>query len=140
MIRDVARLERLSVQARQGSDQPPAALLPLLQNPLAGPTLQQAERRCAEMRATPQSGQRDAHLHWLTVALYNAYTGPANAIRQRALIETAIELIGDPARRAILTGMLARNAARATELDAAWSWVARMDPASESLVADNLPG
>lgn len=136
ILRDPARVQRLEAQTER-PDAPPADLLPLLQAPLEGARLQQAEHHAMQLRLSPPAEARDVYLYWLTLALYNAYTGPANAIRQRALIETAIELVAAPQRRAVLTGMLARNAARAGELDAASSWLGRMDPASESLVADS---
>lgn len=136
VVSDPARIERLQAQVEQ-PDVPPPDLAPLFQTPVDPGRLHEIELRAAQFRASPPSDQRDLYLHWLTVGLYNAYAGAQNAMRQRALIETAVELIAAPHRRAVLTGMLARNAARASELDAAWDWVNRMDPASESLVADS---
>ncbi len=135
-VRDPARLERLRAQ-HETPDLPPPDLMPLLQSRLAGDGVQQAQRLLADQRVTPPSPTRDVRLHWLTVGLFNAFAGPEHGLRQRALIQSALELMGDPRRRAVLTGMLARNAVRAGELEAAWSWVSHMDPASESLVADS---
>jgi len=135
-INDPARIERLRAQASE-VDQPPGELVPLLQTKMTGQPLAEVERLIAQHRGRPPSAERDTYLYWLTVALYNTYTGSEHAVRQRALIETAIELIADPRRRASLVGMLARNAARSGESEAAWNWVQRMDPASESLTVDS---
>jgi hypothetical protein len=130
------RLERL--RAQQGRDEPPPkAVEPFLQGRLEGARLAEAEAALQSARRGGPGEPRDAHVQWLTVALFNAYAGPEHATRQRALLESAAEDLARSPRRAILYGMLARNAARAGELDAAEAWLARLDPRSSILVQDS---
>lgn len=130
------RLERLRAQV--GSDErPPDSVAPFLQGKLANPELQRAEAALAQARRDPPGPDRDRLVEWLTVALYNAYAGPEHATRQRALLETAIEALAGSPRRQKLLGMMARNAARAGEFDAAEQWLARLDPRANDLAQDS---
>ena len=134
MVPEAERLERLRAQV--GREEPiPDDMKPFLTGPMSDERRAEAERRLLAARAQAGSDVRDGTVHWLTVALYNAYAGPENARRQRALLETATETLATSSRRQVLLGMLARNAARAGELAAAEHWLSQMDPQSALLPA-----
>ncbi len=134
MVPEAERLERL--RAQLGREAPiPEDMKPFLAGRMSDERRAQAEAMLRAARAQPGSDLRDGTVHWLTVALYNAYAGPENARRQRALLETATEVLATSTRRHVLLGMLARNAARAGELVAAEHWLAQMDPQATLLPA-----
>ncbi|MEM7158907.1 MAG: hypothetical protein AAF799_39080 [Myxococcota bacterium] len=134
MVPESERLERLRAQV--GREEPiPDDMKPFLSGPMDAQRREQAEVMLRSARAQAGSDTRDGTVHWLTVALYNAYAGPENARRQRALLETATETLATSSRRQVLLGMLARNAARTGELAAAEHWLSQMDPQSTLLPA-----
>lgn len=74
-------------------------------------------------------------LFLLTIGLYNAFA--TDQRRQRALMETATELLSEPRHRQVLRGMIARNACRAGDAESAQQWLGLLDPASADIHADS---
>ena len=139
-IDEETRLAGLFEQAKQPDRKPPASIRHMF--PPGGtmsPTytdeaLAAFQRARAEMARVADAGER---IFFLTIGLYNIWSGPKNQTRQRALMETATELLREPGHRAVLQGMMARNACRAGDLISANRWLALMDPRSPSLRADS---
>lgn len=136
---DAQRLQRLEAQRTAPQEQPPPSAL--AHNQLGDDA---ARARALEALASANARYRadagtqsEAEVFWLTVMLYNAFTGPANALRQRGLIESGLEVLDSPRRRQVLHGMLARNAAREGDHHAANEWLALMDPRSDDLPTES---
>ena len=90
----------------------------------------------AEVAATraPVSEQR---LYFLTLFLMTPLGLAQDHVRQRAVIESATEVLSLPEYKLSLRCQLARLAARTGDLTAAEQWLRLVDPASESLQVDS---
>ncbi len=136
---DQQRLQRLEAQRQAPQEQPPPSVL-VHQQLNDDPAKARALQALATAKQQYRSGggaDAEAQIYWLTVLLYNAYTGPANSLRQRGLIEAGLEVLDSPRRRQALHGMLARNAAREGDHHAASEWLALMDPRSDDLPTES---
>ncbi len=135
-----ARIAALAEQAQQPERQPPQAIRHLfpaggIMNPNdADEAVSQFQRARAEVASVADAGER---IFFLTIGLYNVWTGPQQQTRQRALMETAAELLTEPGHRAVLYGMMARNACRGGDLTSANKWLGLMDPYNPQLRADS---
>lgn len=76
-------------------------------------------------------------LLFLTTLLGAHYRDHGEPLRQRAMLESALEVFGLPRHVQIVRGHLARSAASAGDLDAAERWLAPCDPRSDDLQTDS---
>ena len=76
-------------------------------------------------------------LYFLTLMLYECWNQQGQNDRTRALLETALSVLSDPAYRTQLHGMMARHAARLQEFEAANYWLALCDSLSEDIFVDS---
>jgi len=135
-----ARIGNLAAQASQPDQQPPQAIRHLfpaggVMNPAHADTaVAEFQRARTEISTVADAGER---IFFLTIGLYNVWAGPEQQTRQRALMETAAELLAEASHRAALYGMMARNACRGGDLTSANQWLGRMDPYSQKLRADS---
>lgn len=90
----------------------------------------------AEVRATgsPAAAER---LHFLTIVLSSMLGTQGEAHRQRALLESALDVAVLPRHRQALFSALARCAVREGDLAAAEAWIAACDPVSDDLETDS---
>jgi hypothetical protein len=75
-------------------------------------------------------------LFYLTLALAERALDDREMLRQRALLESALELLELPRHRQVLYAYLARGACRAGDLAGAEAWLAGCDPTSDDLPSD----
>jgi DNA-directed RNA polymerase subunit RPC12/RpoP len=89
----------------------------------------------SEVRATgsPAAAER---LHFLTVVLAAMVGMQGDAHRQRALLESALDVAALPRHRQALFRALARCAVRDGDIQAAEAWLAACDPVSDELETD----
>jgi len=91
---------------------------------------------CRELGAG--GGYRSAELlYHLTIILAGHFSRMNDNLRQRALFESALEVLTLPRHRQLIRGSLARNAALEGELDAAEKWLEPCNPRSEDLESDS---
>jgi DNA-directed RNA polymerase subunit RPC12/RpoP len=90
----------------------------------------------AEVAAT-RSPMAEERLYFLTLFLMAPLGLAQDHVRQRAVIESATEVLSLPGYKLSLRCQLARLAARTGDLAAAEDWLALVDPASESLDVDS---
>ncbi|MGB1015524.1 MAG: hypothetical protein ACPG4T_15415, partial [Nannocystaceae bacterium] len=90
---------------------------------------------CAEVEKGASFGASE-RLFYLTVLLYGLWSTKDDDLGIRALIETGLQHLGDPAFRSQLHGMLSRNAARLDDVDAAAYWLSLCDANSANLHVD----
>jgi hypothetical protein len=76
-------------------------------------------------------------LLFLTILLGSHYRGLGEPLRQRAMLESALEVFDLPRHAQIVRGQLARSAVRAGELEAAERWLAPCDARSDDLQTDS---
>ena len=90
----------------------------------------------SEVRTTgsPDAAER---LHFLTIVLSGMFGSQGEAHRQRALLESALDVASLPRHRQSLFSALARSAVRDGDLQAAEAWIAACDPASDELESDS---
>lgn len=89
-----------------------------------------------EVRATgsPSAAER---LHFLTIVLASMMGMQGEAHRQRALLESALDVAALPRHRQALFSSLSRCAVREGDLPAAEAWLAACDPLSDDLETDS---
>jgi hypothetical protein len=134
------RLASLWKQREQGSALEPAPEIAHLFVPGRGQMKPDCEEEAlaafqqarAELGRSANAAER---LFLLTIGLYNAFADRQR--KQRALMETAAELLAEPRHRQVLHGMMARNACRAGDLDSAQQWLGLMDRRSSDIHADS---
>lgn len=90
----------------------------------------------SEVRTTgsPDAAER---LHFLTIVLSSMFGTQGEAHRQRALLESALDVAALPRHRQSLFSALSRCAVRDGDLAAAESWIAACDPVSDELESDS---
>jgi hypothetical protein len=92
------------------------------------------ELRQAQKRGAPfENADR---LFYLTLALAERALDDREMLRQRALLESALELLELPRHRQVLLAYLARGACRAGDREGAEAWLVACDPASDDLPSD----
>jgi len=75
-------------------------------------------------------------LTFLTLVLYNHYVKENDKMRQRALLESAVEAFKLPHHKQFVLGILSRSAVKDGDLRAAKDWLKPCDPRSDDLRAD----
>ena len=140
-VDDAQRMERL----RQQSGEPghvPASVRALLAEDGSLPAwkVQEAIAVWQSARAeVAEVGGFDAaeRLLFLTTLLGQHYRQQGEPLRQRAMLESALEVFGLPRHAQIVRGQLARSAVRAGEIEAAAHWLAPCDAHSDNLQTDS---
>ncbi len=94
----------------------------------------QDSRRALRTAPNPAVAER---LMFLTMALANHFFVKGDTSRQRALFESALDVVTLPRHKQSLRGYLCRLAARDGDLQAAEQWLAPCDPRSEDLEMDS---
>lgn len=127
-ISEADRFQRLREQDGKPM-MPPASLQHLLVNgglsfelvPQALGEFQRARHEVVTGTASFGSVER---LYFVTLMLYGALSRQKKEAEVRALLETARDLLTEPRHRQAIHGMLARNAARTGDREAAEGWLA----------------
>ncbi len=120
---------------------PPASLQGLMsQGQLAANAVPEATKQwtlaCDEVTKGASFGASE-RLFFLAILLYGYLSEQGDELKVRALIETSLQHLDDPTFRAVLHGMLCRNAARLGDHDAAAYWLSLCDPQSDNLQVDS---
>lgn len=134
------RLARLRAQDGRPLLPPPNLSHYVHEGALRGERFQEAMRDWSETRASLARGggfPLEERLFFLTSMLVTPLGASGDFTRQRAVIESAIELSSSPLYKHSLRCMLARNAVRAGDLRAAEAWIAACDPSSDDLHVDS---
>jgi hypothetical protein len=74
---------------------------------------------------------------WLALALADAEHRAGHALAARAVLETALDLLGDAGHRHLVMCRMVKHAVRDGDLRSADAWLAECDPASEVLELDS---
>ncbi|MBX3231213.1 MAG: hypothetical protein KIT84_09750 [Labilithrix sp.] len=91
-----------------------------------------------ELRAQPGSYDAAERIVFLSMVLVQHFSeGKEDKLRQRALLEGALDVVKLPRHRQIVRGFLARAAVRENDIQAAEAWLAPCDPASDDLQSDS---
>jgi hypothetical protein len=119
---------------------PPARILPLFEAGAIpawrvneGITMWQAARRDMTATGNLESGEA---VYFLAMALSSAYGEQKDVTRQRAMLESSLEVLRMPRHRQALRCMLSRLACRSGDLAAAEQWLAPCDASSDDLEMD----
>lgn len=134
---------RLELLRRQDGSPPeiPSELNPLMENGvLADWKVDEALslwRSTCRQLASRSDYAASERLYYLTVLLSNHFSGQDDALRERAMYESALDVMTLPRHRQILRGMLARKAARAGNTEAARKWLEPCNPRSHDLESDS---
>ncbi len=119
---------------------PPASLQSLMsQGQLAQGAVAEATKQwqqaCSEVAKGASFGASE-RLFFLSIMLYGHLSEQGEELKVRALIETSLQHLEDQTFRAVLHGMLCRNAARLGDYEAAAYWLSLCDPSSDNLQVD----
>ncbi len=135
--------QRIQLLRRQDGIQPqiPQELQPLLSGGQLvpwkeGEALAMWQATCRELANGSDYSSAEL-LYYLTIILSNHFSAKEDELRERALYESALEVLTLPRHRQLVRGLLARNAALAGDLDAAESWLAPCNPRSQDLESDS---
>lgn len=90
-----------------------------------------------ELRAQPGSYEAAERLVFLSMVLAQHFQLKGDRLRQRSLLEGALDVVQLPRHRQILRGFLCRAAVRAGDLEAAEAWLRPCDPQSDDLQMDS---
>lgn len=101
----------------------------------ADQAMQEWQKTRKELEAGGQF-QVEERFYFLTMMLYGHMSHRHDQRRQRALLETAMELFRERRYIEEMKGMLARNAAREENLEAAYEWMAKCDSQSADIYVD----
>lgn len=134
---------RMEMLRRQDGRQPeiPQELRPLLAGDALAPwkvgeALSLWNSTCRDLaRSSDYSGSE--LLYYLTIILSNHFSAGKDALRERALYESALEVMTLPRHRQIMRGFLARKAALEGDPVAARRWLDPCDPRSQDLETDS---
>lgn len=141
--REMDEEERLELLRRQDGTQPeiPAGIGQLLSGGRLAPwketeALSMWRTTCGELSSGSDFTSSEL-LYFLTIILSNHYSEKNDCLRQRALYESALEVLTLPRHRQQIRGMLARNAALAGDPKAGEKWLEPCNPRSEDLQSDS---
>jgi hypothetical protein len=90
-----------------------------------------------ELRAARGNYEAAERLVFLTMVLAQHFQLNGDKLRQRSLLEGALDVVSIPRHRQIMRGFLCRAAVRAGDLQAAESWLQPCDPTSDDLQMDS---
>jgi hypothetical protein len=143
MVQDVARLSRLQAQLSHPVSghaydlrQPPFGWTQdAAKSPLALDRMQREWTHLKSVAAASPEQQR--HLLWFSFALADAYDRSNRPLQERAVLETALDLLSDAGHRHLVRCRLAREAVSLGDLEAAQAWLDECDPAPELIDLDS---
>jgi len=139
-IDEAERLRRLRSQDGRGLQAPPDLLYLLPDGMIADHTVQlagstwQAIRK--ELRNNPSNFGVAERLVFLTMVLSTYYQVKGDLLRQRAMLESALEVLASPRHKQMMRGDLSRCACRSGDRRSAEEWLAPCDPRSDDLETD----
>ncbi len=90
-----------------------------------------------ELRNAPGNYDAAERLVFLSMFLSQHFQRKTDLMRQRSLLEGALDVVTLPRHRQILRGYIARAAVRAGDIAAAEAWLKPCDPASDDLQMDS---
>lgn len=142
-VSNMSEEERIALLNRQDGSPPaiPAAVSQLLSRGRLAPwkeseALAMWRTTCGELARGSDFSSAEL-LYFLTIVLSNHYSVKNDPLRQRALFESALEVLTLPRHRQVIRGMLARYAALEGDTDAAEKWLEPCDPRSPDLESDS---
>ncbi|MBI4951838.1 MAG: hypothetical protein HY908_07370 [Myxococcales bacterium] len=119
---------------------PPQSLMPYLAGGALAPAYApQALAEWQQARLELASGApypTEERFYFLTLLVSQHFMEQQDELRQRGMLETALELVTAPRHKQVLRCMLARSAARAGDLEAAEEWLEPCNPWSDDLHMD----
>jgi hypothetical protein len=136
---EAQRFERLRQQDGKPFMPPPAIQYLLVGGGLSPQNVPNATEEWKRARQELMHGGSFAaaeRIYFLTHLLYQHLSGEKQDLQVRALLETSLEHLEDPRHRQVLHGMLARNAARVGDAEAAEKWLALCTPHSDDIHMD----
>ena len=139
-ISEQERLNRLRAQDGKPLLPPPSlqALLPNGQLPAwkvqEALAVWQATRQELRVTANFEAAER---LLFLTMVLSHHFVEQSDKLRQRAMLESALDVFTLPRHRQVMRGYLCRSACRLGDLQAAEQWLAPCDRQSDDLETDS---
>jgi len=141
-ISEAQRIERLREQDRRGPELPTSIMHHFVGRTIAPQAVEEARAAWQAARRELSAGAGSAsaaseRLYHLTLGLTAHLARQEQHDRERALVESALDLLNDATYRQVLHGMLSRAAALEGDLDAAGQWLALCSPHSEDLPADS---
>ena len=86
--------------------------------------------------ASRLSPEEQRHLAWLSLHLAEAYHREHKTLQERAVLETALDLLNDPGHRHLVRCRLAKEAVRVEDWVSAEGWLSECDPAPEVVELD----
>ena len=141
--REIDEEQRMALLRRQDGIQPevPAGIKQLLSGGVLAPwkegeALAMWKTTCGELGAGSDFSSAEL-LYFLTIILSNHFSGKEAGLKQRALYESALEVLTLPRHRQLIRGMLSRRAALEGEIEAAEKWLEPCNPHSEDLESDS---
>ncbi len=132
------RLARLGAQDHWMAFPPPIAELSAAGRVLPS-RISDALALWQKLRAAQKAGasfEVSEQLFCLSLALAERALDDRELLRQRALLESALELLELPRHQQVLRAYLSRGACRSGDVQGAESWLAPCDPASDDLPSD----
>jgi|GEM_PF-598219 len=135
--------QRMALLQRQDGIQPevPAGIRQLLSGGVLAPwkegeALAMWKTTCGELGAGSDFSSAEL-LYFLTIILSNHFSGKDANFKQRALYESALEVLTLPRHRQLIRGLLSRHATLEGEIEAAEKWLEPCNPRSEDLESDS---
>ena len=134
------RFQRLRAQDGKPLRPPPSIQHLIAGGALAPQREAQANQLWQQTRAELAQGgapfPTEERFYFLTFILYEHIGAQNEERRGRAMLETALELLGDQRYRQTIRCMLARNAVRVGDLEAADQWLSPCNPRSDDIHID----
>ncbi|MBW2528242.1 MAG: hypothetical protein JRI23_28960 [Deltaproteobacteria bacterium] len=88
------------------------------------------------LRANPADFAAAERLVYLTMMMSTYYQAQRDLLRQRAMLESALEVVTTPRHQQMMRGYLSRCACRSGDLQSAEQWLTPCDPRSDDLETD----
>ena len=136
---EAGRLDLLRGQDGRAAQVPPELEQLLTQGGLSQARLPEALKLWLSYRAQVKGGGSFAaqeRLYFLTRLCHTRFKWSGESKRMRALLEAAMDVLDDSRHHQILRSMMARDAARLGDFEAAEKWLAAIDPHSDDLLVD----
>lgn len=90
-----------------------------------------------ELRTNPNNFDAAERLLFLSMVIAQHFKDKGDKLRQRSLLEGALDVVALPRHRQVLRGFLTRAAVLAVDLEAAEAWLAPCDALSDDLSMDS---